>query len=274
VDDPPAVYDAAFSVGATDSSDGIVSFSGRGPVTEDGSGRRKPDLSAPGRSVRSSTPGTGYGFSSGTSMAGPHVAGTAALLWSAAPSLIGDVDITERIIGRTARPRTTLQGCGGDAADEVPNNVYGWGIVDALAATPQTWAWVSVAGQAQVLEGFPVPGVRYTLTLTNVAPLSLTQVIISDTLPAGTTLTWAEGDYRVEGDTVRWEIPSLPRGAVLSRTLEVALSHPMHGERLTNVYQLHVDSLPVLPEEAEVDVTIPWRMLLFPILKERRLEGL
>jgi hypothetical protein len=55
-----------------------------------------------------------------------------ALLWSAAPHLVGDVDATEKLIQETARP-TISDSCGGDA-DGYPNNVYGWGIVDALAA--------------------------------------------------------------------------------------------------------------------------------------------
>ena len=44
VSEQPALYQAAFSVGATDSSDNIASFSSRGPVTVDGSGRLKPDV--------------------------------------------------------------------------------------------------------------------------------------------------------------------------------------------------------------------------------------
>jgi hypothetical protein len=60
VTDPPAIYDASYTVGATTSNDNIASFSSRGPVTVDGSGRLKPDVSAPGVSIRSSVPGGGY----------------------------------------------------------------------------------------------------------------------------------------------------------------------------------------------------------------------
>lgn len=142
----PATYDAVFSVGATEWNERATSFSSRGPVTVDGSLRPKPDIVAPGMDIRSSVPG-GYASSPGTSMAGPHVAGTVALLWSADPSLIGDIDRTEAILAETARPLTVdalcpsgpedvtmVCACGGDPPDAVPNNVYGWGQVDAWAA--------------------------------------------------------------------------------------------------------------------------------------------
>ena len=70
---PPAMFDGVLAVGATSSSDAIASFSSRGPSTW--TGQVKPDVAAPGVSVRSTTPGGGYGLSSGTSMAAPHVAG-------------------------------------------------------------------------------------------------------------------------------------------------------------------------------------------------------
>ncbi|MCS6843113.1 MAG: S8 family serine peptidase [Caldilineales bacterium] len=135
VNTPAAIYDESFTVGATNSSDNIASFSSRGPVTVDGSGRRKPDVSAPGVNIRSSVRGGGYaGGWSGTSMAGPHVAGQVALLISAYPWLAGDVDQIEDIIADSAVPRTTSQSCGGDTPGSVPNNVYGWGRIDAYQA--------------------------------------------------------------------------------------------------------------------------------------------
>jgi len=134
VNDPPALQDAAISVGATTSEDHIVGFSSRGPVTVDGSNRRKPDLVAPGFNVRSSYPPNSYAFLSGTSMASPHVAGAVVLLWSAFPQLRRDVDTTQHILEQTALHLTTTQGCGGDTASQVPNNVYGYGRLDVLAA--------------------------------------------------------------------------------------------------------------------------------------------
>ncbi len=134
VNDPPAIYEASFSVGATNSSDLIAGFSSRGPVTLDGSNRMKPDISGPGVSVRSSVPRNSYGSLSGTSMAGPHVVGVVALILSAAPQLIGLPDDIQNLLQATAVPRTTTQMCGGIPGDQIPNNTYGWGRVDAFSA--------------------------------------------------------------------------------------------------------------------------------------------
>ncbi|MGA2785957.1 MAG: S8 family serine peptidase [Verrucomicrobiota bacterium] len=131
----PAIYEASFAVGATDSSDDIAFFSSRGPVTVDGSNRLKPDVSAPGVNIRSSVPVNSYASGwSGTSMAGPHVVGVVALLISAHPELRGQVDTIEHIIENSAVPRTDSQSCGDVPGTDIPNNIYGWGRVDALAA--------------------------------------------------------------------------------------------------------------------------------------------
>lgn len=66
-------------------------------------------------------------------MAAPHVAGLAALLISTQPQLGGQADRLEKIILESAVPLTTTQDCGGTAG-QVPNNVYGWGRIDALRA--------------------------------------------------------------------------------------------------------------------------------------------
>ncbi len=134
LDNPPALYASAFSVAAIDSSGNMAYFSSRGPVTLDGTNFVKPDISAPGVQVVSSLPGNTYGPVSGTSMAGPHVVGVVALMWSTNPSLIGDIDRTEKILIQTATPYTGAEPGGQCFTGGTPNNAYGYGIVDAYAA--------------------------------------------------------------------------------------------------------------------------------------------
>ena len=134
VTNPAAIFENAFSIGATNDGDEIAGFSSRGPVTVDGSNRRKPDVSAPGVSVLSSVRNGGYQSFSGTSMAGPHVAGAVALIISANPELAGDVDAIENILEQTAVGKMTDEDCGDIDGEAIPNNTYGYGRIDVLAA--------------------------------------------------------------------------------------------------------------------------------------------
>jgi subtilisin family serine protease len=133
VKDPLALYDAVFSVGAIDENGDIAYFSSRGPVTVDGSGRMKPDIVAPGVDILSSMPLGTYDYNSGTSMAGPHVVGAVALLWSAVPSLIGDIDRTEQILIQSASPYEGDRSLGCFEGN-LPNTAYGYGILNVYEA--------------------------------------------------------------------------------------------------------------------------------------------
>src|SRR5699024_4009788 len=119
----PANYPESFATGATDKDDELAEYSLRGPSPY---GEVKPDVSAPGSNIRSSLPGGGYGVYSGTSMAGPAVSGAVALLRGANNGIsVGDL---KEILTDTAIPRTDNQ------YDDVPNNGYGHGIIDAYSA--------------------------------------------------------------------------------------------------------------------------------------------
>ncbi|MEV0647023.1 S8 family serine peptidase [Phytomonospora sp. NPDC050363] len=123
----PGVYPVSYSSGAYDINNAIADFSGRGPGRD---GEVKPNLAAPGVNVRSSVPNGGYQAFSGTSMAAPHTTAVVALMWSAAPALVGDVAATKALLDGTARDTENLE-CGGTLAN---NNVFGEGRLDALAA--------------------------------------------------------------------------------------------------------------------------------------------
>jgi serine protease AprX len=133
VQNPPGIYAATYTAGALNTgTDTIAGFSSRGPVTADGSNRIKPDITAPGTNTRSATNSgdNDYTTASGTSMATPHIAGAMALLWSAHPQLQNQIDASRTALNSTAVfISSTLCGDAGP-----PNNVYGWGRVDILAA--------------------------------------------------------------------------------------------------------------------------------------------
>lgn len=139
VRDPIAIYAEVFSVGAVNRQKQRASFSSLGPVTVDGSRRSKPDLAAPGDDVLSAFPNHSYALLSGTSMAGPHVVGTVALMWSANPALIGNIEETRRILTLSAASYTGNVAACGPTGQAIRENV-GYGIVDAYAAVKMALA--------------------------------------------------------------------------------------------------------------------------------------
>jgi subtilisin len=129
----PALYDSVIAVAATDDNDRRANFSSTGAQVE---------LAAPGVSVFSTwNDDTGYldpqpvcrqeegiqacyKYGSGTSMAAPHVAGTAALILAANPSW------------SNVQVRAQLQATADDLGDTGWDPQYGWGLVDAAEAAP------------------------------------------------------------------------------------------------------------------------------------------
>jgi subtilisin family serine protease len=143
---PPATYDASFDAGATDANDALADFSSRGLVLDHQvppqilSTKIRPDVSAPGVNVYSAWPPNSYQYLMGTSMAAPHVAGSAALLMSAFPSLKGHPDKVGAILRATAATQGVTntpgvtQSCGGTPITQWPNYMAGYGRLDAWNA--------------------------------------------------------------------------------------------------------------------------------------------
>ncbi|MHB0857999.1 MAG: S8 family serine peptidase [Anaerolineae bacterium] len=135
----PAKYPSVIAVSATDANDVLASFSSRGPEVE---------LAAPGVSVLSTwNDNTSpldpqpvcddatacYKYGSGTSMASPHVAGVAALVWAAYPSWTN------------SEVRARLSSTADDLGVAGRDSQFGYGLVNAARAVPAPVAVHDVA---------------------------------------------------------------------------------------------------------------------------------
>jgi PKD repeat protein len=144
----PAAYDSVIAVSATDSGDNIAPFSNSGSQVE---------LAAPGVSIYSTVPPTGdpriadpsgYNYLSGTSMACPHVSGTAALVIAAG---IGDV-------------RNQLRATAVDLNPAGKDIYSGYGRVNAVAAVQGSGGPIPVVANftANPTSGNPPLDVQFT----------------------------------------------------------------------------------------------------------------
>jgi subtilisin family serine protease len=182
VSDPPSFYEASYTVGAlVNGTDTIAFFSSRGPVTRDGSNRIKPDITAPGTTVRSAWNGSDSQYISidGTSMATPHIAGAMALLWSAIPSLRHQITASRDALNNSAVEIDSAACPPGGPTP--PNNVYGWGRIDIAAAvgtpgpTPSVSPTpVSSATPCGATSPTPTPTATVTVTATPTATATST----------------------------------------------------------------------------------------------------
>jgi subtilisin family serine protease len=98
----PGNYDIVLSVGASSNQDEVADFSSSQRFVRTGD-PLVPDLVAPGVDTLSALPGGEFGEFSGSSMATPHIAGLAALLWQAKPGATVD-EIEAAILKSCKRP--------------------------------------------------------------------------------------------------------------------------------------------------------------------------
>lgn len=218
----PASYPEALAVGAIDQENAIAPFSSRGPViwqNLDGLGPAagtpltKPDVVAPGVAI-TATVGSGWLAYSGTSMASPHVAGIAALVKQANPSLGGQA--LADVIRRTAS----------DLGPAGPDPAFGGGRVSAPAAvaavmgpTPET-AFTSLPPRVTNLRA-----VRYGLAVTGATAFRFRVDGGTWSSPVGgteMTLTLSQGEHTVEAQAVGEGGVSDPTPAAHTVTIDTA----------------------------------------------------
>jgi len=112
----PGAYDEVICVTATDHNDQLAEFSTYGDWV---------DVAAPGVEIASTYPNNSYAFRSGTSMACPHAAGTAALIWSQYPNMTADL------------VRYQLERTSDDLGPTGFDGFYGHGRINAKKAVEQ-----------------------------------------------------------------------------------------------------------------------------------------
>ena len=199
----PGRYGNVTGVGSSGTANGqYASHSNWGPTDNldtinpvVGFAMMKPQVIAPGVSIRSSIPtsDTSYqGGWSGTSMSAPHVTGLVAMIMQAAPCLVGDYSTIETILESTATHITYNDGSPLTPTD-YPNFASGWGEINAQAAV-------------QMASGMCGNSVLYgTVTSDSAAPIPGAKVVLTGTDAANnrTVYTNAAGQYtaNVNADT-------------------------------------------------------------------------
>lgn len=227
----PASYPEALAVGAVDSERAVAAFSARGPSLW---GEVKPELVAPGVDVWSTFPGGGYALGDGTSMAAPHVVGTAALLLQANGALTPDQ--IEAILSATARPLGT----------NAPDPASGWGVVNAYAAGLRVTGHGELAGRVTRVDGGGIPTPTLTAALRDG---SQTVTVVGDASGAF-TLSLRPGRYDVTAQAFGFapqtayaiavmtntrtaldlQLALLPWGVVFGRVADAATGAPLVAE--------------------------------------------
>lgn len=123
----PHEHPLVVAVGATGPDGKVARFSSRGPGIFNGTETQKPDVAAPGVNIVSAVPGGRYSAMSGTSMAAPHVAGMAALMYQLYPSLT-----TEKAREIIAKAVDTVDIDGKPQSQWAWNAAYGFGHINAV----------------------------------------------------------------------------------------------------------------------------------------------
>ena len=150
----PAAYANCIAVAATDRNDARASWSNYGDWV---------DVAAPGAGIYSTTKGNSYGYMAGTSMASPHVAGLAALVFTTVSDHNGDGKLNDEVRSRIESTcdnigvsgigygRINAAGAVGDVAPVLPGTISGQ-VTNAGDDSPIAGATVSDGTRATLTD--------------------------------------------------------------------------------------------------------------------------
>jgi uncharacterized repeat protein (TIGR01451 family) len=125
----------------------------------------------------------------------------------------------------------------------VPNNVYGWGRIDAYAAYLDVHL-ISLEKLVSASEAEPGDLITYTLTITHVYGISsTTNVVLTDTIPVGSAFVSATSPHTQTGDIIRWGFPSLDAMGTASVELVVRADITTTGRLVNDDYAVRSDQV-------------------------------
>lgn len=217
----PARHASVIAVAATDSSDTRASFSSTGPAVE---------LAAPGVAVLSTTPGGGYASWNGTSMACPHVAGTAALVMAS-----GITGASAGIMS-PGTVRTRLQETAEDLGAAGRDPLFGFGLVRAdLAAAGGASTTGTVSGVVTSTSGGqPISGATVQTDTGQSTQTGANGAYTLSNVPTGSRqVTASAGGYTPQTATVQ-----VADGQVTTRDFALTPAPVQPGAIAGQVYQL------------------------------------
>jgi thermitase len=173
----PAYYENTIAVAATDVNDNLTSWSDYGQWV---------DVAAPGVSIYSTLKDSGYGYKSGTSMASPHTAGLAALLYTVVTDSNGNGRLNDEV---RSRIETT--------ADRLASSGAGSGRINAYKAVSGSAPLAGkIAGKVVgASDGSAIAGATVGDGTRSAITDASGNYAISDVLPGSYTLTASKSGY-------------------------------------------------------------------------------